>query len=66
MTNDDTQVADGKTDILGEAIDREYIAQSVEVGPVKVDTGNDWLDFTFALVLLGAFVAGTVIVKRMR
>jgi hypothetical protein len=40
--------------------------QSVEVGPVKVDTGNDYLDIGGALfiVVVGAVVAA-IIRKRI-
>lgn len=27
-------------------------AQDIEVGPIKVDTGNDWMDFGFVIVLI--------------
>lgn len=27
-------------------------AQEIEVGPVRVDTGNDWMDLGFVIVLL--------------
>jgi hypothetical protein len=28
------------------------VAQDIEVGPVRVDTGNDWMDLGFVLLLL--------------
>lgn len=40
--------------------------QSIEVGPVKIDTGNDWYDFGFALVFFILGIIGTVWVKRMK
>jgi hypothetical protein len=30
----------------------EAQAQEIEVGPVRVDTGNDWMDFGFVLIIL--------------
>jgi hypothetical protein len=41
-------------------------AQEIDVGPVKVDTGNDWMDFGFALVFVGIFLAVYVIFIRRR
>ena len=27
-------------------------AQDISVGPIEVDTGNDWMDFWFVIALL--------------
>lgn len=43
---------------------REAFAQDVEVGPVRVDTGNAALDLAGALVLLAAFAIAVIVVSR--
>lgn len=30
----------------------EAYSQDIEVGPVRVDTGNDWMDFGFVIVFV--------------
>lgn len=42
----------------------EAQAQSIEVGPVKVDTGKDWLDLAFAIILIAFLVFLTAKLKR--
>lgn len=37
------------------------VAQDIEVGPVRVDTGNDWMDLGFVLILV--IVIGTLFYK---
>jgi hypothetical protein len=44
---------------------QQATAQSIDVGPVKVDTGNDYLDFAFVLVLLAALLVGYAIKRRI-
>lgn len=36
-------------------------AQDIDVGPVHVDTGNNWLDITFVLIIL---IAIAIIFRR--
>jgi len=40
--------------------------QAIEVGPVKIDTGNDWQDFGFAFVFFIFGMIGLYIIKRIR
>lgn len=39
--------------------------QAIEVGPVKVDTGSDWLDFGFVVALLVILAAIHIVVKKI-
>ena len=41
-------------------------AQDIEVGPVRVDTGDPVFDLGAAIVLFAVFVAGVVIINRTR
>lgn len=41
-------------------------AQDIEVGPVRVDTGNDWLDFAFVVILLVALAVIYRFIGRVR
>lgn len=40
-------------------------AQDIEVGPISVDTGNDWLDFWFVIVLIVVSAVAYITIKRM-
>lgn len=40
-------------------------AQDIDVGPVHVDTGNDYLDLGFVIVLLAALLLGYALKRRI-
>lgn len=39
-------------------------AQDIEVGPIRVDTGNDWMDFWFILILIIVAAGAYILVKK--
>ena len=42
----------------------ETVAQDIEVGPVHVDTGDDWMDLGFVIVLLVVVAVIAIVVRR--
>ena len=40
-------------------------AQDIEVGPIRVDSGNHWTDFFTVLVLIVAASVAFIVIKRM-
>lgn len=42
----------------------EHEVQAIDVGPVRVDTGNDWMDLGFGVIFLVLLAVIGVIVKK--
>lgn len=42
----------------------EAFAQDIEVGAIRVDTGDAWLDLLMFLVVLTAVVGAMIVYKR--
>lgn len=43
---------------------KEVIAQDIKVGPIDVDTGNDWQDLGFVVVIIAVLVAARILLKK--
>lgn len=41
-------------------------AQDIEVGPIRVDTGSDWMDFWFVLILIVVAIGVHILVEGWR
>lgn len=38
--------------------------QQIDMGPITVDTGDDWMDFGFVIALFVILIAGLIVYHR--